>query len=122
MSGSAAEQPFGSLTQRLDQGVGPAAAGQDRGELVAPRREVAHRPVEIYVDDAPAANQIIDLHRPAAGLQELRLDHFAAPARLRARLGLDDEALPRVVADLAGVIGDQETGESLADVEPAGLR
>ena len=74
----ASEQALGPLAQCLDQGVRAAAAGEDRGEFVAAGRQIADRAIEIDVDHAAAANEIVDLHRPAAGLEQLGLDDFAA--------------------------------------------
>src|ERR1700727_2668238 len=91
---SASEQALRPLAQGLDQGVGAAAAGQDRGELVASGRQITDRAIEIDVDDAAAANEIVDLHRPTAGLKESGLDDFAA-TRGGARLRLGHKALPR---------------------------
>jgi hypothetical protein len=80
-----------SLLQFLDQSIG-AARGDDRGELVAPQREIADRSVEIDIDHPAAADQVIDAYGTAIGLQELGLDNFTATARFRSRLRINDEA------------------------------
>jgi len=109
----APQQGRGPFLQFLDKGVRAAAAGEDRGEFVASRREVAHRAVQIDVDHPPAANKVVDRHGPAAGLEQLGLDDFAAAARFRARLRVDDKALARIIGHLARIVGDEETSESL---------
>src|ERR1700733_11788643 len=95
----ASQQGSGPLAQCLDEGVRATAAGQDRGELVATGGEIADRAIEIDVDYAAAANKIVDLHRPAARLEQFGLDDFAA-ARGWACLRIDDKALSRIVAHL----------------------
>ena len=117
----ARQQALGPLAQGLDQGVGAAAAGEDRGEFVAAGREIADRAIEIDVDNAAAANEIVDLHRPAAGLEQFGLDDFAA-ALGGARLRIDDKAFARIVANLMGVFGDEEPGESVANRSLLGAR
>src|SRR5579862_4790476 len=85
------KQIVSSFVQFLDQSIG-APRGQDRGELVAPQREIADRSVEIDIDDPAAADQVIDAHGAAVRLQELGLDDFTATARFRSRLRINNEA------------------------------
>src|SRR5215471_21093323 len=101
------QQRLSPLLQSLDQAVG-AAGGDDRGELVAPRREIADGSVEIDVDHVPAADQVVDVHRPPAGLQQAGLDDFAAPTRFRNRLRFDDEFFPRIIVYLARIVRHDE--------------
>jgi hypothetical protein len=85
------KQTVSSFLQFLDQSIG-APGGDDRGELVAPEREITDGSVEIDIDHPAAADQVIDAHGAAIGLQELGLDDFAATAGFRSRLRINDEA------------------------------
>ena len=84
------KQIVSSFLQFLDQTIG-ATGSDDRGELVAPQREIADRSVEIDIDHPAAADQVIYAHGAAIGLQELGFDDFTASARFRSRLGINDE-------------------------------
>src|ERR1700733_3632116 len=117
----ASQQGSGPLAQCLDQGFRAAAAGEDRGEFVAPGGEIADRAIEIDVDDAAAANEIVDLNSPAARLEELGPDNLAA-ARGGARLRVEDKALTGIIRHLVSVIGDEEAGEGVANRSLLGAR
>src|SRR5476649_1464530 len=85
-----------SFLQFPDQSLG-AARGDDRGELVAPQREIANRSVEVDIDHPAAADQVIYAHGAAIGLQELGFDDFTSAARFRSRLRINDRSEERRV-------------------------
>src|SRR5215470_4803481 len=109
---SPAEEALSSILQTLDQAVG-AARGDDRPEFVASRRQVADRAIEIDIDHPSAANQIVDVDDPPAGLHQPRLDDLAAAARFRSGLRINDETLSRIIFDLARIVGHDESRKSL---------
>src|SRR5438045_3354672 len=67
----------GRAVEALDQGI-DALALEHRGELRAPRRELADGAGEIDVDDLPAlaflAHQVLDDHRRAVGANDPAVD------------------------------------------------
>src|SRR2546425_4124384 len=87
------QQTLSSILQSLDQAVG-TARGDDRRKFVASRREITDGSVEIDIDHPPAADQIVYVHGPPAGLQQPRFDDFAATTRFRTCLRIDDEPFP----------------------------
>src|SRR5262245_46407128 len=74
---SLAQEGLSAVLQSLDQAVS-TARGYDRRKLVAPRRQITDGPVEIDVDHPPAADQIVYVHGPPPGLEQLGLNDFAA--------------------------------------------
>src|SRR5262249_39836152 len=104
---SFAQQALSSILQSLDQAVS-AARRDNRRKLVTSRGEITDGPVEINIDHPPAPDQIVYVHRAPAGLQQPCFDDFAAAARCRTRLRIDNEAFPRIIIYLARIVGDDE--------------
>src|SRR5262249_35868994 len=87
------------------------ARGDDRRKLVTSRREITDGSVEIDIDHASAADQIVYLDGASPGLQQPGLDDFPAATRCRTCLWIDNEALPRIVVYMARIVGNDECGK-----------
>src|SRR5215470_14619723 len=98
-----APEVVGLLVQRGDQPF-DAAVAQDRGEIGAPRRQLADRPrhedVADLIADRVVVHHVVDRHRLAVRFGDPGFDHAAA---LDLLLAQDIEPLAGIAVEAASI-------------------